>query len=265
MSLSRSVARRLAGRWPRTAIAGAALLGWLTGPVGRRVRDDEITHFLPGLGPREVRRLQRAIWSRWLRLRVLEAASSSPTARWPYPKLAPGAALPQVDGPAILVSFHLGPIPVSGMLLEQLRPEVLVMKVGRSKRPGLQSVAVGTDDWSRAAAFKCAVQALHRGGVVFVMADANVVPSTIDAWLFGRRVRFARGAFALARLTGAPLVPVAVRWRGVDVEIVAGAPVREQAEADAAAAVAAWLERFVQDAPEEIGTQFVTSFWGEEA
>lgn len=72
--------------------------------------------------------------------------------------------------------------------------------------------------------------------------------------MLGRRFAFARGAFALARLSRAPVVPIVARWQGASVLITCGDPVAPDDDAESmATAVAMWLERYLLEHPEQIG------------
>ncbi len=253
----------MAGRYPHAAVTIAGVAGWATWTASRGLDEAAIRRLHPGLDARAVTRIRKASWTAWLRLRVLEAAVASPTARWPYPPLASGfdpAALPP---PMILTSFHVGPISALGSVLEQLPGEVLVLHVSGAPRARLSMLSVGSTQWDRAAAFARAMRVLRNGGYVFLLADANVFPSTIDVTLFGRTNRLARGAFALSRLSGAPVVPLAGRWQRTHVEIVAGEPIIAGDEDAMAAATASWLERLVLANPGEVGEPFATTFLGD--
>jgi lauroyl/myristoyl acyltransferase len=81
--------------------------------------------------------------------------------------------------------------------------------------------------------------------------------SHLEVPLMGRKVGLARGAFALARASGAPIVPLTARWRGAAVEIVAGEPLPPGDEQETAAAFARWIEARVREAPGEILPSFV--------
>ncbi|MFA4929031.1 MAG: hypothetical protein WC558_10980, partial [Patulibacter sp.] len=231
---------------------------------GRGVAADAIRRFFPELSPAEVRRLRGATWSSWVRLRALEAGVASPRARWPYPPVVAGPDPATLAGPLVLAGFHLGPIPAVGALLERLPDRVLVLQLTALPRDRIDVGLVGHDRWQRAAAFRRALDTLRRGRHVFVLVDANVFPSTVEVTLFGRRTSFARGAFALGRITGCPVVPVASRWRGGKIEIVAGEPIPPGPEAEMAAAAARWLEAFVRESPEVIGQKFIDTFWGDD-
>jgi hypothetical protein len=262
MSRPRRLLQQAAGRHPRAAVAAATAVGWVTAPLGRGLDAAAIRRILPDLPPRELRRLRRVTWTGWLRLRVLEAGLSSPTARWPYPPLV--AEPTEVRPPAVLVGFHAGPIPALGSLLERLPGEVRVLQYSGHARRRLTGGSVGTEAWQRAAALRAAVSTLRGGGSVFLLVDSNEFPTTIEVTLFGRRTRLARGAFALARITGSPVVPIAPRWRGSRVEIVVGDPIAPGDEAEMAAATARWLEDFVRATPEALSRLLVNGFWGED-
>jgi hypothetical protein len=260
----RGLLARTAGRHPHAAVRVASLLGWATGAAGHGLDEAKIRRYFPELDARAVQRIRRATWTSWLRLRVLEAAVASSTARWPYPPLTSDFDPSGFRPPMILTSFHVGPISALGGALEQLPGEVLVLHVSGAPRGRLRMLSVGPTQWDRAAAFAQAMCALRAGGFVFLLADANVFPSTIEATMFGRTIRLARGAFALSRLSGAPVVALAGRWRGARVEVVASDPIAPADEISMAAAIAAWLERFVRASPGEMGEAFADSFWGDD-
>jgi len=260
----RRALQRAAGRFPRAAIAAATVLGRASAPLGRGLDDAALRRFLPELPPAERARLRQATWIGWLRMRVLEAGLNSPTARWPYPPLAGELDLTRLRPPLVLAGFHVGPLPALGILLEQLPGEVLVLQLSGTARRRLQAGWTGTEEWQRAAALRRAVGTLRAGGSVFLLVDANEFPTTVDVTLFGRTTRLARGAFALARITGSPLVPIAPRWRGGRVEIVVGDAIPPGDEAAMAAATAGWLERFLRSSPEALSQLFVNSFWGDD-
>jgi hypothetical protein len=71
----------------------------------------------------------------------------------------------------------------------------------------------------------------------------------------------------MARLTGAPLLPLVARWRGGEVEVEAGdplaapaAPEPEAWERALAAAAARWLERYLLGSPAETGLSLLRVF-----
>jgi len=257
----RRALQRLAGRHPHAAVTAATAIGAVTRRWAPDVEPAAIRRMLPDLSDAEMRSLQAALWTGWLRLRVLEAAMSSPTADWPYPRLAEGVAVPSLEPPVIVAGFHLGPIPALGILLERLPGETLVVHLSGPPRPGLTMRPVGGDRWGRAADFRQAIDTLRAGGSVFLLVDANELPATVEIELFGQRTGLARGAFALSRMTGAPVVPVAPRWRGSRVEILAGDPIGPGEEGEMAAVAARWLEEFIRANPQEIGRLLPHGIW----
>lgn len=251
----RTALKRGAARWPNAGVAAASALGWATQGLGRGTDVDSIRYVLPDLGPAELERARRASWSSSLRCSVLHAGLSVPGTRWPFPRLVSGPDPAEIPPPAVLATFHVGPMHAVGAWLERLPAEVLVLQAGHEAksppRPGRTTLHVAANEWSRAAAFRTAVETLRSGAFVFLAVDGSG-SRPVEAPLFGRTVGLARGAFALSRITGAPIRPVAPRWRGYGVEIVAGEPVPPADDRAMAAVLTGWLEAFVREAPGEI-------------
>lgn len=67
---------------------------------------------------------------------------------------------------------------------------------------------------------------LRGGGFVCLLADRDLSRNGIEVTLCGARARMPRGPAALARSTGAPLVPATLAYRGDDLEITFHEPVR---------------------------------------
>jgi hypothetical protein len=263
--MMRRLLKRAAGRFPDLAIAAATALAWVTQPLNRGVDQTTIDRFFPNLDARAAGRLRRSSWTSWVRLRTLHAAVGSPTARWPYPRVVGDVDPAAFQPPLVIAGLHAGPFTGVGALLEQLPGEVLVLNYSPVARSRLVPCAVGTDRWDRAAAFRRAIRTLRSGGFVYVMVDANELPSTIGVTMFGRPTRLARGAFALARITGAPIVPILTRWQGARIEVVAGEPLAPGDEVAMAHATAAWIEGVVRSSPEIVGAMFANGFWGADA
>jgi hypothetical protein len=167
---------------------------------------------------------------------------------------------PFLAQPAIFVGWHLGPpFGVAGAF-EAIGLRALMMRrtLTYGMTPTLEVASVGGGRDDRSAAFRRAVRRLEQGGVVLVAADVRDVSATAPVPCFGRARTMARGPFALARLTGAPLVPLAPRLDGDRVVRVAiGAPLIGEGAADAletslAAGAAAWLEAFVRGSPGQL-------------
>jgi phosphatidylinositol alpha-mannosyltransferase len=94
--------------------------------------------------------------------------------------------------------------------------------------------------------------ALRRGEIVLLHLDGGFVGRGLPARVFGRDVRLARGALVLARRTGAPVLPAAMRRTGpfrFRVEFGEPLPIAACADAEAAAVLAREIERQVLEAP----------------
>jgi hypothetical protein len=111
----------------------------------------------------------------------------------------------------------------------------------------------------RARGLKEAVDALRRGGVVLAVLDGPGGTSTEPVPCLGRQIVFRRGPLVLARLTGAPIVPVVSSWTpDHHIELRLGATLaaasRDQTtfEPDAAAVLARWFEDHIRAHPEDL-------------
>lgn len=103
-----------------------------------------------------------------------------------------------------------------------------------------------------------AVAQLRRGGLIIIAGDGVDTTDTLPTPCLGRAVRMARGPFALARICGAPLVPLLARCdhQGV-IRITVGEPLDGHGsgrELETALAVAAgrWLETYLLTRPSQL-------------
>jgi lauroyl/myristoyl acyltransferase len=249
--------RLVAGRLPHAGFALARGLAWLTQPLGRGIPEREIHALVPELDPARLRAARRRTWSNFLMAEALDAALERPGSRSPHPRVVPTPAA-DLRPPAIIASFHIGPFPAIAAVLEQLDGEVLAVHRGRfAPRPGVTLVRIGESEWERARIFHRAVQALRSGGFVYTALDGygddGYDAATLEVPMLGGTVSLARGGFALARITGAPLVPMVARWRGTRVEITSGDPIEPgRTEVATAAATASWIEGYLREYPGEI-------------
>jgi hypothetical protein len=256
----RTTLKRAVARWPAVGLAAAGAGARATQWLGHGVDVESLRLVLPELAPDELERARRATWSARLRSSVLDAALSVPGAARPYPRLLSGPDPARMRPPAVLATVHIGPVSTLGLLLEQLPADVLALQAGNEvkapQRPGWTILHVDSaSEWDRAAAFGRALATLRAGGFVVLTVDGH--GSHLEVPLLGRKVCLARGAFALARASGAPIVPLTARWRGAAVEIVAGEPLPPGDEQEMAAAFAAWIEARVRETPGEILPSFV--------
>ncbi len=119
-----------------------------------------------------------------------------------------------ITGPAILVSWHIGTtLAIAAGLLRRGTPALVVRHAEDYHAPNgtLDVVVLGSDVERGALALKRAADRLRDGGIVVLALD-GAGAGTAPVQCLGRQVRYRRGAFVLARLTGAPLIPVVARW-----------------------------------------------------
>ena len=165
-----------------------------------------------------------------------------------------------LGSPAILVAWHVGPPFGLAGAFEAVGLHVLLLRktLSYGTTPTLEVAAVDGGGSDRSAAFRLALARLRAGGVVLIAVDVGEASQTAPVPCFGRARSMARGPFALARLTGVPLLPLAARLdddQRVRVSMgapLAGAGLGDALEASLAAGAAAWLEGFVRDAPGQL-------------
>jgi hypothetical protein len=196
--------------------------------------------------------------------RALVSIMSRSGSRVLIPLLSAGSVetIRNIPQPAIAFTWHAGP---AGWLAASLmRAGVPAFAIRRTARPPRWGIEVGSS-WgpveARARTFARAMTRLREGGLVVVAVDGEDLKTPLPAPCLGRLVPMARGPFALARLTGAPLVPLVARWtdRG-QVEIVAGDAITQEeislaggdSETTAARLAARRMEGCLRASPHEI-------------
>jgi hypothetical protein len=171
---------------------------------------------------------------------------------WPYPDVSIEPDRETPNGPLVLATLHTGSLGLIGALLERLPGEVAVLAQG-GFLPGADrhvlAVPAG-DPGRRMAMTRRAAGVLQRGGFVFIAAD-QPAQARIATTLLDRPVPLSRGAFALARMTEAPLVPVAVRWRRGGIVLALGPPIAPAEEQEMADAFARWFDAYLRRHPRE--------------
>lgn len=246
--------RRLGGWWPRGGVVAARGVALATRPLGRGIPDDWLAAVYPDLPAAARRRVQQEA-----REGFLKSSAAAPAVRrrgtWP---VLPNPRLARLRPPLVLASFHAGPLAVLDPLLASLPAEVVALhRHWGEDRAGYTLLRGGGDASQRALAFARALAALRAGGIAFLNVDGHepgdYAVATIEVPMLGRTLPLARGAFALARLAEAPIVPIVPRWRGTAVEVELGDPIGpSRDERELAEATGAWLERYLRERPGEV-------------
>jgi hypothetical protein len=250
--------RSLAAFWPRAGVGAANALAAITRPFGRGIAVEWLARTFPDLGPEARRTVRQRTWASFLKGEAVDAAVRHRSGRRAYPRLVRSAAIHELRPPLILASFHIGPHQALAAVLRSLPADVLGIDRGQFRPRGdFTLLPAGEDEWERARTFHRALAGLRAGAFVFVNLDAHHPDefdvSTIDVPVLGRTLPLARGAFALARLSGAPVVPLVARWHGTAIEVVMGDAIpAAESERDMALAAGAWIDGYLRDRPGEI-------------
>jgi hypothetical protein len=255
----------LARAAPRQALSAAGLLGQVRNRLSRRwPSPEQVRSLFPHLDRSAAARLAWRIGGLEARNRVLVAGLRRTGLEPARSLVRCPEAFAALRPPLLLGTFHVGAVHALGLALDRLSGPVLALRQGgplADPRPPVEVVATEGEAQGRAAVFHRALLHLERGGFVILALDAASDPA-LRVPCLGRTLPLARGAFALARLTGAPLVPLAARWRGGRIEIVLGEALApavpagsapETWESALAAAAAGWLERYLLQEPAETG------------
>jgi len=252
-----------AEHWPQLSLSAGGHVGHLRNRLSQRWPSSEEVHTLfPSLNRHEAARVAWKIGGIDARNRILGRYLERDRDRlltWLMPRPAP--ALSRFHPPFILGFFHVGAPQALGAVFEWLPVPVLALRLG-IRKPAVPTLTVLTIEGStqqRALVFSRAMAHLQACGVVASALDFVSGPSLTVPFL-GRSLELARGPFAMARLTGAPLVPLAARWHGgiVDVEVgdelvADGFSSPEICERKLATAAAGWLENYLRSDPGEMG------------
>jgi hypothetical protein len=247
----------LALRHPRTAFSMGGALGSVRNRLSRRWPDPEqVRALFPALSRSEAARVAWRIAALEARNRLLVECIR----REALPLVEAPVAFASLRPPLLLGTFHVGAVHALEPALEKLPGPVLAFRQGRLYAAGRPVEVVSTegDEQSRAAVFLRALAHLQAGG--FVVTALDVVPGTgLAVPCLGRALELARGPFALARLAGVPIVPLAARWRQGSLEIAVGEALAGSGETGLAAAAALWLERYLLESPGELSLGLLRS------
>jgi hypothetical protein len=174
------------------------------------------------------------------------------------------ALRPFVGGaPAIFACWHVGPPFGLAGAFEAVGLRLLLLRhtLAYGSTPTLEVAPIQGGVGVRRAAFRQAIARLRAGGSVLLPLDVRDAGQTAPAPCFGRARPMARGPFALARLTGAAVVPLAARLDADRrVRVAIGSPLTgagdigdARAFEDAlAVGAAAWLEAFLRASPAQL-------------
>lgn len=244
----RHVLGRLAARNLELAlrIADAAAL------LRRPLRSHPVSQFrraFPQLSLSEARVLRGHVLAMEIRNHVAFEMSNAGGIVPPETLVLPAGLEARLRSGCVLVSFHAGPF----RFLETAAQRAGVV---------LHSVA---PDASRELAPRMlhdAIRAMRLGQAPLFLADGAGDRLAVP---FGEHeITLARGAFALARMSGAPIVPLLIVWRGLRAHVLPGPeldPPRSKGgtlgeslaiETGLATRVAEWLSGHLQQAPQDV-------------
>ena len=239
--------RTAATRWPVPTYATVGALARATAPLPAAGRLPEV---LPELPPSELRRARRRLRSSEWRTRALSVVMNTATGEPALPPFELEGTLPDQDRPAVYVSLHIGAMPTLAAFLRDLPREVAALhRMDWGLPSKVTGVYVARNEAARVAGFHRALATLRGGGHVFIPIEGD----TVRVPLLGRSLLVARGPFALARLSGAPIVPLLARWSGGRARIHAGHPIAAGRDEQAMALkLACELDRYLRAHPGEI-------------
>jgi hypothetical protein len=247
---------------PGIALAAAAAVGAMRARLSGRWPSAAEVSSLFGTGLAASRRIAVGIAANEARNRlVLRRTSGLPLApfagRVRFEDAAPSAGL---EGPRVLVTAHIGAIYLLAAALDRLGGDRLVLRWSP-----LHRTASGEESLFTSAALATRTEALRRGleglrgGKIVVTALEGPHGATLEGRLLGRELAVGQGGFALARMAGVPIAPVAALWQGNRVTVAVGpatavSPASGPSSAvSAARELTAWFERRLRLAPANLG------------
>jgi lauroyl/myristoyl acyltransferase len=118
--------------------------------------------------------------------------------------------------PAILGSWHWGAFFLTTIVPALKGLGISALFVGKDLKyrlpPNIEVCEAKGDSVTRVKAVKRAHEHLRAGGMVVIALDGQEGDSTLEVPCLGRRIRLRRGPAILARLSGAPLIPITQHW-----------------------------------------------------
>lgn len=246
---------------PRATFAVVAAGGTLAQSFGLfGFRPGEVNSIYAGRATSSASRIARRMAAASARLEAIDVYCRGRTAD--VERLVEWNPSPNdVRGPAVLIGLHAGPIFALRAALQMANLSVLsLVSAERQDYAGMAERVTTRTAGDAVAAVERAQERLRDGGLVLIFVDGDFGALMPPVPLLGRLVTFRRGAFRLARLTGAPIRPVTIVWAGGRRPIRAsiGDPLAiadgcgpEMFEARAAEAAAARFEQYLLAHPHE--------------
>jgi hypothetical protein len=260
-ALERSLLPVAAAR-PSIGYAAAGALGSLRNRLSRRwPAPQEVRRALPHLERGAAAAVAWRIAAQEARNRLLVAAVRRLGLAAIRELVDTPAAVVSLRPPSILATFHVGAMQALGPAFERLCAPTLVLRLGRLYSPTfpVELEATSGDPQQGSAAFLRALDTVRGGGFVAMAVDLPTGAAVRCPFLSGS-IDCARGPFALARLTGAPLLPLTARWRRGRIAVEIAEPLHARAgmepaaaEAELAARTVVWLSDYLTAAPAELG------------
>lgn len=236
-----------------SALAAVAALGRLRAALSGRWPSAAEVAVLLGTGRVESRRAALAIAANEARNRlVLRRTSGRALAPFtPRVRFANAAAAAELEAPLVFITAHVGALHLLAAGLDRLGTERLALRWSalHETAPGEESAFTLGPLGARTEALRRGLERLRQGKFV-VTALEGAHGSAEPGRLFGHRLNVGRGGFALARLAGVPIVPVAALWERNRVQVALGRPLATTA--DASAETALWFEGLLRRSPSQI-------------
>lgn len=156
-----------------------------------------------------------AIRNAWLKNIVRVPGPWEATVRCPDREAA--LALRALQGPAILVYWHFGPVTMIPLGFRRIGITAQVFTRAKpvpwTNTPDFAPMRLTVHDAQQSVtALRRALQYLKKGGKVAIAVDGSMGKRDIEIPFLGRRFAVSRGASGLARLTGAPVIPCTMQW-----------------------------------------------------
>jgi lauroyl/myristoyl acyltransferase len=179
------------------------------------------------------------------------------------------------QSPAILVFGHIGArfcvgpalqrIGVPAAIFAKFPPDLAAdeARTFAARLPGMEYLELGDGGDAGALVLGRAVERLRKCGIVAIGIDGSQGGSGLPMRFLGRRLTVGRGPAMLARVTGAPIIPIVLAFttNGWGIELHIGEPLPRPtvAASDAVAfdrdltqSALQWFEQYLRAAPEQL-------------